>query len=310
VAYLSDNKPPADTEIILPLLLPPSEDGIFKTLLSSPKSGPVLRDILSAVLGTTITSATVRHSEPPIADIHEKRERFDVNCLTGGGEQVCVEMQASTMQGDNTANNYANIKSRAIYYLCDIHGKQEAMGSRYDKLLHSFQVTICDYTVFPGRKDFVNRFSFRNSEGDALIDTVGIIFVELTKLADIMKKEPEEMTSLEMWAIFLKHGNNPKHRELLKKICKEREEIKVAMELLENISSDPDQRAMFLSRRKFEMDMGHNLSVSHEEGAAEERAKWQLIVADKDTALANKDAALANRDAEIERLRALLEKNN
>ncbi|GHV53969.1 hypothetical protein FACS1894216_13000 [Synergistales bacterium] len=71
-----------DKEFIVPELLPPREDGVFKTLLTHPEAGPVLRDVISAALEIPIRAAKVRNAELPISDISEKQERFDVNCLT------------------------------------------------------------------------------------------------------------------------------------------------------------------------------------------------------------------------------------
>jgi adenylate cyclase len=73
-------------------------------------------------------------------------------------------------------------------------------------------------SLFPERENFINRFSFRDEGGSELLDSVTIVFVELTKLGGIMKKPVEEMTGAEMWALFFSIGAEPKQRELLKKM--------------------------------------------------------------------------------------------
>ena len=45
-----------------------------------------------------------------------------------------------------------------------------------------------------------------------------------------------------------------------------KEEIKMARELLQTISRDENERARFHARRKFQMDMEHNLIVARDEG--------------------------------------------
>jgi hypothetical protein len=50
-----------------------------------------------------------------------------------------------------------------------------------------------------------------------LSDAVGIIFVELTKLCDILVKPVENMTGEELWALFFAYASNPKYKELLAK---------------------------------------------------------------------------------------------
>ena len=63
--------------------------------------------------------------------------------------------------------------------------------------------------------------------------------------------------------------------------------------------------------------LGHARREGIAIGEESEREKWQGVVADRDAALADKDAALADKDAvladkdaEIERLLAILKKND
>jgi predicted transposase/invertase (TIGR01784 family) len=153
--------------------------------------------------------------------------------------------------------------------VCDLHSNQKGVGIPYRKLARTYQITFCGYTVFENRENCFNRFSFRNEEGEELLDTVNILFVELSKLARVLEKPVDKMTGAEMWAIFLAYANKPKYRETLRKIIEAKEEIKVAYELLTSISQDPDERAQFRARRKFQMDLQHNLITVFDEGKQE-----------------------------------------
>ena len=75
-------------EIIVPELLPPSEDGVFKTLMTPPDAKPVLRDVVESYLRFPVVNVEVRNAELAIADINEKRERFDVNCTVDDGRRI------------------------------------------------------------------------------------------------------------------------------------------------------------------------------------------------------------------------------
>jgi predicted transposase/invertase (TIGR01784 family) len=147
----------------------------------------------------------------------------------------------------------------------------------YGKLARTYQITFCGYTVFGEREDFFNRFSFRNAEGEELLDVINILFVELSKLKRVLAKPVNEMTGAEMWAIFLAYANKPEHKEPLNEIIGAKEEIKMAYDLLTNISQDADERARFRARRKFQMDMEHNRIVSFEEGELKGRTEGELI---------------------------------
>ena len=258
-------------EIIVPELLPPSEDGVFKTLLTHPDAKPILRDIVESYLKIPVINIEVRNVELPISDIREKRERFDVNCTADDGTQFEIEMQSDLMQGDNSVTGHKIVKCRAVYHLCDLHSGQSGRSIRYDRLMRSYQMTFCGYTVFPQLDDFISRFSFRDKNGLELVDSVGIIFVELTKLNDIMKKAVKDMTGEEFWALFFAIGSDPEHKDLLDKMIAARSEIKMARDLLQTISKDEDERARFRARKKFQMDWDHSFIVARDEGREEEK---------------------------------------
>jgi hypothetical protein len=66
-----------------------------------------------------------------------------------------------------------------------------------------------------------------------------------------------------------------------------------------------------------EFNMDDALEVAREEGIEAERARWQGVVADKDTTIADRDTTIADKNTtiadqatEIERLRARLAKQN
>jgi predicted transposase/invertase (TIGR01784 family) len=126
-------------------------------------------------------------------------------------------------------------------------------------------MTFCGYTVFPEHEDFVRRFSFRDEKGVELVDSVGIIFVELTKLSKIMAKPIEEMSGEEFWALFFAVGSEAKYTDLIEKMIAARREIKMASELLQTISKDENERARFRARRKYQMDLDHSLLVARDE---------------------------------------------
>jgi hypothetical protein len=83
--------------IEVPEILPPSDDGVFKTLLTHHSAKSCLRDIIASYIGLPVKEITLRNTELPISDVLEKRERFDVSCEIDGGGQVEVEMQSHPM---------------------------------------------------------------------------------------------------------------------------------------------------------------------------------------------------------------------
>ena len=104
-------------------ILPPSDDRVFKLILTSPEAKPALMDLISSIIKRPVIDVEVRNNELPASDTEEKAERLDVNCRIDDGSQVDLEMQASRIQEDSDGS-YQNLKGKSIYYLCDLHSSQ------------------------------------------------------------------------------------------------------------------------------------------------------------------------------------------
>ena len=246
-------------------ILPPSDDRIFKLILTSPESKPVLIDLIAALIGRPVIDAVIRNNELPLDDTEEKAERLDVNCRIDDGSQIDLEMQASHM--GETGRGHKNIKGKSVYYLCDLHSSQNSKGRRYDELAQTYQVTFCSYTVFPNLPDYVNSFSMRHDVTNKLLsDALHVIYVELSKLNEIIKKSVDEMPDLEKWAIFFRYADIPEYRGIVNKVIKSKEALQMAGNLLMSVSTNERERAILRSRRMYQSDLESNLATAEKRG--------------------------------------------
>jgi len=230
-------------------LLPPYDDRVFKLLMTSPEATPALLLVSSAIVNRPVIKVLVRNTELPVTDTEEKAERFDVNCMIDDDDQTDIEMQSSRME-EEKGGNHENLKARSIYNLCDLHSSQSSKGKSYDKLIRSFQVTFCGYTVFPDRDSFINPFSMRHDTDNGLLhDGIRVLYIELSKLSEVLKKPVNEMTDMERFSVFLRYAANPDYREIVNKVIETKEGLTVAGELLMSISKDERERAIFRNRR-------------------------------------------------------------
>ena len=281
-------------------ILPPTDDRIFKTLLTHPNAKQVLIDIVSSIIEQKILTVQVRNNELPVTDVEEKAERFDVNCTIENGDQVNVEMHCEErIEAGLIRVNFIN---KYTYYLTDLHSSQKSKGVKYKDLVRTYQVTFSTHTVFPDYPDFVHKFLLCTSDGKQLTDQINLIIVELSKLNKILIKPVEILTSLEQWSLFFKYADDPVHRNLINDIIKEKMEVGMAATLLQEISKDEHERARLRSRRMYEMDRESDKLTSEEIGEIREREKWQKVVAEKDTKLNEKDSELTAKDLEIKQL--------
>jgi len=252
---------------ILPMdadILPPSDDRIFKILLTHPDAKQVLMDIISAVIEQTVVDVRIRANEVPAMDVDEKNQRFDVNCTIDTGEQVDVEMHS--YRQDELGETNTNFVNKYVYYLTDLHSSQESKGKNYRKLVKTYQITFCMYNVLPLLPDYVNWFSLRNSNAYQLTDQINMVIIELDKIKKLLKKPVEELTSFEKWTLFFRFAQEPVQRSRINDIIGDKEEIGMAAALLQEISRDENERARLRSRRMYEMDQVSNILTAEERG--------------------------------------------
>ena len=272
-------------------ILPPSDDRVFKLILTSEDAKPVLMDLISSIIKRPVVEVEVRNNEIPSGDTEEKAERFDVNCRIDDGSQVDLEMQASRIQ-EESDGEHQNLKGKSIYYLCDLHSSQPSKGvRRYDKLARTYQVTFCSYTVFPDRDEYVNSFSLRHDKDNELLsDAIHVVYVELSKLHEIMKKAVADMTDLEKWSIFFRYASDPTHRETVN-------------EVLMSISQDERERAVFRSRRMYQTDLQSDLATAEDRGERRGRIEVARNLLKINLPLEQITLATGLTSEEVERLR-------
>ena len=261
-------------------ILPPSDDRVFKLILTNQEAKPVLIDLISSIIKRPVVDVEVRNNEIPPNDTQEKAERLDVNCRIDDGSQIDLEMQASRIQ-EESDGKHQNLKGKSIYYLCDLHSSQPSKGvRRYDRLARTYQVTFCSYTVFPERTQYVNSFSLRHDEDNELLsDAIQVVYVELSKLQEIMEKSVDDMTDLEKWAVFFQYASEPTYRETVNEVIASKEVLQMAGNLLMSISQDERERAVFRSRRMYQTDMQSNLATAEDRGERRGERKSRIEIA-------------------------------
>ena len=238
------------------------DDRVFKLMLTAPEAIPALMLVSSAIINQPVVNVVVRNNELPVTDIEEKAETFDVNCKINDDSQADIEMQGSPMK-EERGSNHANVKARSIYNVCDLHSSQSSKGIPYDKLIRSYQVMFCKDTVFPHREGFIHSFSMRSDfDNELLHDGICSMFIELSKLQEVIKKPVEQMTDMERVSVFLRYADDPDYREIVNKVIESREGLIVASEKLMSISKDERERAKFRSRRMAIADQESNMATA------------------------------------------------
>ena len=141
----------------------------------------------------------------------------------------------------------------------------------------TYSTTVALSKLFEHRYKFdadMNTFSLRHDKDNELLsDAIGVIYVELSKLDQIVKKPVNEMTELEKWAVFFEYADIPSQRERVNKIIESKEALQMAGDLLMSISQDEKERAVFRSRRMYQTDMDSNMATAERRGEIKGRAE-------------------------------------
>ena len=59
-------------------ILPPSDDRVFKLILTDPGAKPGLIKLISAIIGRNVVDVTLHPNEPPSGSTEEIAERLDI----------------------------------------------------------------------------------------------------------------------------------------------------------------------------------------------------------------------------------------
>jgi predicted transposase/invertase (TIGR01784 family) len=108
-----------------------------------------------------------------------------------------------------------------------------------------------------------------DTNNELLSDAIHVIYVELSKLGEIMRKPVDDMTDLEKWSLFLQYANVPEYRETVNKVIDSKEALQMAGSLLMSVSKDEREQAVYRSRRMYETDMQSNIATAEDRGRQE-----------------------------------------
>ena len=188
-------------------------DIVFKSFFSKdcPESAYCRKKMLSAVIGRTVAETTVLNPELLPTRTDGKYPRLDIHCKLDDGSEVDVELQNSMYKDDQI--------KRSVYYAATLTHNSLSSGEPYAFLPHIYQIMFMDFTVTKDER-LHHSYIFKERKDHAeLTDIVQIHYVELPKIADILKKQSEELSEVEFWSMLIMSAEQPKARSLLQKLA-------------------------------------------------------------------------------------------
>ena len=127
-------------------------------------------------------------------------------------------------------------------------------------------IAITDFDIIKETDEYIKDYRFRDRQGNDLTDDQTIVFLDLSKIETVLTKNVDEMTSVEKWSIFFKYVTDESKRELLEKITERGAGIRMAKNILLEVSKDEEARAYYESELIFELDQHGRMRQAKEEG--------------------------------------------
>ena len=254
----------------------------------------LLKRLVSALLHIRyegIEQFVITNPDIPPETVGDKFCRLDIN-MTVDGQRIDLELQVA---------NEGDYPERSLYYWAREYGAALSEGGEYSDLPHTIVISILAFKLFDC-EEFHSEFRpLEVTRHTLLTDKQVLHYFELPKLPKTINADDELKLWLKLFDI--------KTEEELKQI--EEMGVPIMEQVIgayRHVSATDEFKELERMRSRARNNEASALGHAWREGAAEERTKWQGVVAEKDAALADKDAALADKDAEIAQLRAMLDR--
>ena len=240
-------------------------DPVFKAVFTrdTVNSRCALSNLISALIGRTVTVETIVANEPPVDDLRQRHLRFDVACKTGKDEPINVEMCFNPKASEQVRLEY---HAARLFLRQDIHGKDKT----YDDLKETYQIAILAKEKFFPDANFAHNFLYYDPDNHvSLGGKTRIITVELVKTEPVADKPVEEMTNAELWAVFFQYLTDVEKRGKIIEIINREEGIAMAVNTLVNITQDEIEYERMSNLIKSQLDYQSDMVWAKREGRAE-----------------------------------------
>lgn len=162
-----------------------------------------------------VLDINVANAEIPVDNITEKKSVFDIRAKYNSGEQVIIEMQRESTPG---------FRKRSQHIISKAYASQPITGEDSYRLLKKcYLICVTDFGLTTESGELMKDYRYRDRQGNELTDDVTIIFIELTKVRNTLKKDVSDMTSVEKWAVFIKYASDESKRGIVDQIAETEE---------------------------------------------------------------------------------------
>jgi predicted transposase/invertase (TIGR01784 family) len=235
----------------------PKVDYAFKRLFGREPNLPLLRHFLNAVLKLPPPAqiAELQLLNPfSVQDaLDDKLSIVDVKARDLSGRLFHVEMQILPERA---------FCGRVLYYWAGLHQQQLHAGDAYHLLRPTISICLTDFVLFPEVADYCLVFELLN-RANQLVFSPDLLLVAL-ELPKFGRAADELADPLDVWMYFFRHAEELDSDTLPAAL--NTPEIHHALEELNVLSQNDQERERYLARVKMQRDQLSRLASAREEG--------------------------------------------
>ena len=231
--------------------------------------------------------------------IKDKQSIMDIKIKTEKDEYIDIEVQI---------NDVDDYKKRSLYYWSKLYAESLGKGDSYYELKKSIVINILNFNIIEENDKYHNVFVIKEREDNTLfLEDLEIHYIELDKFK--VDKDVNELNDLEEWIVFLKECNEKHDSDIIEKLSSRKEEIDMAVKIMNKLSADEIEYQKYLAREKYIMDeiskkkyaqykMQQIKEQEEKAKKAEQEAKIEAEKAQKAAQDARKEADNAKKEAD------------
>ena len=281
--------------------LPLTSDIVFKRVFSREGNEEILKALLEAILNIKIEKVEVKNPELPRNLYDSKAGVLDIKVEIDKNTICDVELQ---VQNEN------NIDKRSAFYMAKLLSDEIRKGEDYIQVKKTIVISILNFDFYKRNSyHHIAHMRFDETKPEDYVD-LGYIeedeiatkefemhYIELPKF---IRKNPEIKTEIEMWLWFIIGGE-----EKVKMAKEKNEEIKKAIDIIDEMSMDPAEWEMYESRRLAIMDYNTGIHQAKLDGIEEGKLEGKKEEKEKITKIAKELLKKGMKKEEVQKITEL-----
>ena len=230
----------------------PRVDFAFKKLFGSEENKDLLIDFINSVVSEADKVKDIEIKNPYNAQNfkNDKLSILDIKAQDSSGKWFNIEMQIIDQE---------YFDRRALYYWAKVYTGQLVSGINYDNLKKTICINILNFNCIE-EEAYHNIYKLKNIKTNKeYLDHAEIHFIELEKYDEAMN------SMLDRWVNFLKKAEMYSKNKLPKEL-EEIPTIKKALEVLDGMSFNEEERESYEARLKWLRDEEMALKTAEKRG--------------------------------------------